>query len=87
MCIRDRFNYDLAKYSPFEDAKGYEGSVLILRGTKDELVDDKTCETYMECYTGAKKFVKIEGGNHNFASIPAREACEAEIVNYVKEII
>ena len=71
----------------FEDAKGYEGSVLILRGTKDELVDDKTCETYMECYTGAKKFVKIEGGNHNFASIPAREACEAEIVNYVKEII
>ncbi len=81
------FNYDLAKYSPFEDAKGYEGSVLILRGTKDELVDDKTCETYMECYTGAKKFVKIEGGNHNFASIPAREACEAEIVNYVKEII
>ena len=49
------FNYDLAKYSPFEDAKGYEGSVLILRGTKDELVDDKTCETYMECYTGAEK--------------------------------
>ena len=35
--------------------------MLILRGTKDELVDDKTCETYMECYTGAKKFVKIEG--------------------------
>ena len=41
------FNYDLAKYSPFEDAKGYEGSVLILRGTKDELVDDKTCETLL----------------------------------------
>ena len=50
-------------------------------------VADKTCDTCIGCYTGAKKFVKIEGGNHNFASIPAREACEAEIVNYVKEII
>ena len=39
------FNYDLATYSPFEDAKGYDGKVLILRGTEDNLVDDKTCET------------------------------------------
>ena len=39
------FNYDLAIFL-FEDAKGYDGKVLILRGTEDNLVDDKTCETY-----------------------------------------
>ena len=79
------FNYDLATYSPFEDAKGYDGKVLILRGTEDNLVDDKTCETYLEGYNGT--FVKIPKGNHNFASIPAREACESEILNFVKSIL
>ena len=64
------FNYDLATYSPFEDAKGYDGKVLILRGTEDNLVDDKTCETYLEGYNGNGTFVKIPKGNHNFASIP-----------------
>ena len=81
------FNYDLATYSPFEDAKGYDGKVLILRGTEDNLVDDKTCETYLEGYNGNGTFVKIPKGNHNFASIPAREACESEILNFVKSII
>ena len=81
------FNYDLATYSPFEDAKGYDGKVLILRGTEDNLVDDKTCETYLEGYNGNGTFVKIPKGNHNFASIPAREACESEILNFVKSIL
>lgn len=80
------FNYDLAKYHPFEDAKGYTGPVLILRGTKDELVDDRTCESYLELYHGDKKFIKIEGGNHNFASIPAREACEKSILDFLKPL-
>ncbi|MCB5531927.1 alpha/beta hydrolase, partial [Thomasclavelia ramosa] len=77
----------LATYSPFEDAKGYDGKVLILRGTEDNLVDDKTCETYLDGYTGNRTFVKIPKGNHNFASIPAREACESEILNFVKSIL
>ena len=81
------FNYDLATYSPFEDAKGYDGKALILRGTEDNLVDDKTCETYLEGYNGNGTFVKIPKGNHNFASIPAREACESEILNLVESIL
>ncbi len=81
------FNYDLAKYSPFDDAKGYNGSVLIICGTEDKLVDDKTCMTYMDCYTGNKNYVRIEGGNHNFASIDAREKCELEILKYIQEMM
>ena len=38
---------------------GYDGKVLILRGTEDNLVDDKTCETYLEGYNGNGTFVKI----------------------------
>lgn len=80
------FNYDLANYHPFEDAKGYHGPVLILRGTKDELVDDKTCETYLDLYQNEKEkeYIRIEDGDHNFASIPARASCEKAILNFAK---
>ena len=39
------FNYDLEKYNPFEDAAGYAGPTLLVRGTRDELADEATCET------------------------------------------
>ncbi len=67
------FNYDLEKYNPFEDAKGYEGPVLIVRGTKDELVDEETCETYLSLYQNPNKhLVHVENANHNFSGIPCR---------------
>lgn len=80
-------NYDLARYNPFEDAKGYNGAVLIIRGIDDPLVDTTTCESYLELYQGKKELVEIKGGNHNFASIQAREGCERAILQFVKDII
>ena len=44
------FNKDLHQYEPFSSAKGYHGPVLLIRGTKDELVDEGTCEKYREVY-------------------------------------
>lgn len=77
------FNYDLAKYNPWQDAKGYDGSVIIIRGTNDKLVDDGACEQYVELYGDNCEFVHIEGGDHNFASIPARAACEEATANFL----
>lgn len=81
------FNYDLAKYNPFEDAKGYNGPVLIMRGTKDPLVSTEICEQYMALYKGKKEYIELDGANHNFASIPHREACEAEVLKFIKGIL
>lgn len=33
------FNKELVEYQPFEDAKGYEGPILILRGAENPLVE------------------------------------------------
>jgi pimeloyl-ACP methyl ester carboxylesterase len=61
--------------------------VLILRGTQDSLVDNETCKRYLELYHDKKKYVQIDGGNHNFASITAREGCETAIIQYVQDIL
>ncbi|MBU0926570.1 MAG: alpha/beta hydrolase [Spirochaetes bacterium] len=77
------FNYDLAGYAPYEVAKGYHGNVLIVRGTDDNLVDEASCRRYLEVYGDAATYVPVAGGNHNFSSIPAREACERAILAFL----
>ncbi|MEG2672227.1 MAG: alpha/beta fold hydrolase [Ruthenibacterium sp.] len=76
-----QFNYDLAKYNPFEDAKGFDGKTVIIRGTEDKLVDTETCRKYQALYSDCQ-FVEIDGGNHNFASIPARDGCEKAVLQF-----
>lgn len=81
------FNRDLHQYEPFSTAKGYVGPVIIIRGTADELVDETTCQKYMDIYGDNAEFVSIEGGNHNFSSIPAKTACNEAVVNFAKKLL
>lgn len=79
------FNYDLYNYEPFSSAKGYDKKVLLVRGTEDKLVNEEACEMYLKCYNKENTtYVQVEGGDHNFASIPARVACEKAIIDFVK---
>ena len=81
------FNKDLHQYEPFSTAKGYSGKVVIIRGTKDELVDENTCNKYLEIYGDNAEYVSVEGGNHNFANLPAREACNKAVVEFSKKFL
>ena len=83
LCFTTAFNKDLHQYEPFATAKGYDGPVLLARGTEDKLVDHATCEKYIEVYGDKCTFVEIEGGNHNFSSIPAREQLMKAISNFL----
>ena len=83
LCFTTAFNKDLHQYEPFATAKGYEGPVLLARGTEDKLVDNATCEKYIEVYGDKCTFVEIEGGNHNFSSIPARAQLMNAISNFI----
>lgn len=79
------FNYDLAKHpSPYEEAKGYDGPVLIARAADDKMVDDAVCQTYAQCYTDPE-LLTTEGGGHNFASIPARDAITGAMIAFIKK--
>lgn len=78
------FNYDLAKHpSPYEEAKGYNGPVLIVRASDDKMVEDSVCQSYAQVYNNVK-LLTTEGGGHNFASIPARKAVTDAITAFVK---
>lgn len=81
------FNRDLHQYEPFSSAKGYDGKVILIRGTKDELVDEGTCNQYLEIYGENARFVSVEGGDHNFANLPAKTACNNAVVEFAKEFI
>lgn len=83
LCFTTAFNKDLHNYEPFSTAKGYQNSVLLIRGTEDKLVDHAICERYIEVYGNACEFVEIEGTDHNFTSISAREQIFKSIVDFI----
>ena len=79
------FNYDLAKHpSPYEEARGYSGPVLIIRAADDKMVDDSVCQSYAQCYA-EPELLTTEGGGHNFASIPARETVMSAMTAFMKK--
>lgn len=79
------FNYDMASHpNPFEEAMGYDGPVLIIRASDDQLVDEETVNSYAEVYRDAE-IMTTEGGGHNFASIPAREALTKKMISFIEK--
>lgn len=78
------FNYDMAGHpSPFEEAKGYAGPVLLIRASDDKLVDERTCQSYAQCYH-QPELVTTEGGGHNFTSIPVRKAVTDSMIAFIQ---
>ena len=79
------FNKTMHPYEPFAAAKGYEGPVLLVKGSEDQMVYEEICQKYLDVYGDKCTFVLVEGGNHNFASIPTRKAVEEAILRFVFE--
>ena len=77
------FNYDMASHpNPFEEAKGYDGPVLLVRASDDKLVDERTCQAYAQVYRDPE-LLTTDGGGHNFTSIPARQAVTAAMADFI----
>lgn len=82
---RMAFNYDMAGHpSPFEEAAGYSGPVLIVRASDDKLVDEQTCQAYAKCYSEPELFT-TEGGGHNFTSIPCRRQAADAMIAFIRK--
>lgn len=86
LCFATSFNHDLYQYEPFSSAAGYDGPVLIVRGTADDLVDDATCHRYETLYSGKCTYQTIEGANHNFASASARKELNQYILSFLQAL-
>lgn len=85
LCFSTTFNKTMHPYEPFAAAAGYEGPVLLLKGSEDPMVYDEICQKYMGVYGDKCTYVFVEGGNHNFASIPTREVVKEAIIKFVCE--
>lgn len=78
------FNHEMARHpEPFEEAKGYEGPVLLLRADDDPLVSEQDCLRYQAVYRNAD-FIRFENGGHDFACLPARNGCNEAICSFVR---
>ena len=79
------FNLDMASHPmPFEEAKGYEGPAFIARASDDKLVDDRSVQAYAACYQNPETLT-VEGGGHNFASLPGRETLTGAIISFIRK--
>lgn len=78
------FNHEMARHpEPFEEAKGYEGPVLLLRADDDKLVSEQDCLRYQALYKDAV-FTRFKDGGHDFATLPTRRGCNEAICNFIK---
>lgn len=83
LCFSTTFNKTMHPYEPFEAAKGYEGPVLLIKGSEDKMVYEEICEKYLAVYGDNCTFALVEGGNHNFTSIPNRKFVEDAMLRFV----
>ncbi len=68
------FNYDMAGHpNPYEEAKGYDGPVLLIRADDDKIADEASFQEYVKCYQ-EPEIMTTENGGHNFTSVPVRNA-------------
>lgn len=81
------FNKDLHQYEPFSSAKGYDGPVIIIKGTEDKLVNEDIVNGYRGVYGDKTEYVPIEGGDHNFANLSARTASNNAVVEFAKRYL
>jgi len=76
---------DVIGMNPYEEIRDYQGDVLIVHGTKDDIVNmtyiEQAYDTYMENKTNNKVSLKIiEDGKHGFS-----KKHDAMAIQYVKD--
>lgn len=68
--------------NPYEELKGYMGSVLLLHGTADKIVNISYSRKLKDIYPGCR-YEEIEGGGHMFKGRADKKACHI-LQNYME---
>ena len=67
----------------YEAIRGYEGPVLLVHGTRDDVVEiryaRRAAAEYTEC-----TYIEVEGGGHGFAG-QRDEQAKAELLNFIRK--
>ncbi len=77
------FNYDMASHpNPYEEAKGYNGPVLLIRADDDKIADEASFQDYVKCYQ-EPEIMTTENGGHNFTAVPVRKALTDSMAAFI----
>jgi len=71
---------DVIHMDPFEEIKSYTGPVLLVHGTKDNIVDIRYSDKAVSAYSQSVVYQIIDGGGHGFQG-----KFDAEAMNALRE--
>lgn len=75
MALGGKYAKTVMDMDPYEAIKGYEGPVLYLHGTKDDIVDISYARKGHEVYENCE-YYEIEGAGHGFKGEAYEHTCE-----------
>lgn len=82
--LHRNFLIDFLKKDIYKQASNYDGNVLIIRGTSDELVFNDANSKLEKAYPNAI-YEQIEGANHSFTNYDHRQIMFDKIYNFLEE--
>ncbi|MGL4523591.1 MAG: alpha/beta hydrolase [Bacilli bacterium] len=86
-CLGNAFFEDIEQLQTYEAAKGFNGNILILHGTKDEAVPVEVSLHYQRyCYGNAAQLVLVEGADHSFNGYYWEEEILRNIAHFARSI-
>lgn len=82
--LHKNFLKDFLKKDIYKDASLYDGNVLIIRGTKDELVFHDANQKLAKAYPNAR-YEQIKGADHSFTNLDDRLEVFAMMYEFLEE--
>ena len=84
-CLGIDFIDEIIGLNIFERAKNYDKNVLLIHGDKDQTVDIKTSNRYMEYYKDRGCLYVVKGGDHTFTSKALEDEVIGKTVSFITE--
>lgn len=85
LTLSSEFLEEVRRINIVEDAKGYNGKVLIIHGEEDEKVPIYASGLYMDMYGEKADFKVIAGANHQFSAVEWKNKVYDLSIHFIKE--
>lgn len=68
-------------------ARGYNGKVLLIHGTADDAVPVDVAYEYQDIYTTQMDLYLVQGADHQFKSLPWKQAVYDQSIGFLKSLL
>lgn len=75
---------EIRRMDTYNMARGYNGPVLLVHGTEDELVQVDIAWQYQDIYGEQMEMVLIQGSNHQYSSLPWKQKVYDSSIDFIR---